>query len=218
MADKLGFTLDSNCNVNYTSGRESMELYRQHLALVYKDKEFRKAVNTLKNSIKGKVIDKTKTPHRPNDPRLKTEYAEQVKKLAMEFGVDVFVLAMDIDEDLPNVDDAEPVIYDYDNDRKTINIITFPETTIEDIIKSVRKHYSAMQKRHYGRTKIRVRIAKDYELVYAIYRQRAKGKTFDQIHRLYQDRKLPNYDKYPNKESVEMLKNYYYKYGPKVIT
>lgn len=55
------------------------------------------------------------------------------------------------------------------------------------------------------------------ELLYAIFKARRKGTSFGEIFSLYSAKKLPYYSKLVSSiDSEQKLKDYYYKFGPKV--
>lgn len=103
--------------------------------------------------------------------------------------------------------------YDSDMDNITLYI---PKDILEKDFRKLWRHISRVQKDTLINKPSRRKTPNYIDLVYAIFKARVKNKTFSEIFNDYNEGKLKYYSKKPIKwiNSVEKLKDYYYKYGP----
>jgi hypothetical protein len=94
-----------------------------------------------------------------------------------------------------------------------IKIMVPPDATKQEIIRQLGK-VKTLQQLFFEPQKTKHKPPENYQLIYAIFRARAKAQTFDAIYRQYEDGSLPMYNQAATHKSVESLSRYYRKYQP----
>ena len=138
-----------------------------------------------------------------------------LKKLASEYAItisDVIVFLND-GHNSSTYEYSKPRVEVSYSPHEGIKIFVPPDATKQDIVSQLYR-VRVIQKLFYKRQDTKRKPPANYQLIYAIFRARAKGLTFDRIYRQYQVGALPMYDRASNLNSPDSLARYYRKYKP----
>lgn len=204
------------------------DTYFTHKKCVFNDTEFKARVEAVKNDYfdhygneeqrndlkdGGLIYQFINTPWKP----FTSAQTDAVEEIARDFLIskdDIvsFINNLSSEESVA----ADRVVYAYTN-QAGLHLRISPDASKNEVKSMIDNLDEAMQA-VYGGYKKRTKPPLYYDLIYAIFRAQAHGKSMPEIFDCLNSGELEQYSGRKRFKSLETMKNYYYKYRPKVST